>query len=247
VQVTPSIAINRRTAPLRGDHAGSDRFFRSAGSSEKGAFDRLYSPGKDVPAAAARGFGRRKIREVQADSGVETGIGRLETESGTREEAKTAPPGVSLGKNPIYECPGFFVSIRADSLGIDGLDGKMARSLLDRQQGKSGHDLFRIKARNNAGETMFSREGGIRGEADDRADVTGQKESVECQARIAGQGFENHRYRLVKIQDQEIFLAGSFCFKDHSGSGRGGRLEPDTRKDHRPARETTCKFKGPGG
>lgn len=207
----------------------------------------MYSTGKDVSAAAATGFGRREIREVQADSGVETGIGRLERESGTWEEAKTAPPGIGLGKNPIYECSGFFVSIAADGLGIYGLDRKITGSLLDRQQGKSGHDLFRIKARNNAGKTMFSREGGIRGEADYRADMTGQKESVECQARIAGQGFKNHRYRLVKIQDQEILLAGPFCFKDDSGSGRGGRLEPDTRKDNRPAGETTCKFKGSGG
>ena len=106
----------------------------------------------------------------------------------------------------------------------------MAFSILECEQDEPGHDLLWLKTCNDARKAVFGSEGCVRRESQDSADVTGQKEPVECQGRVHGHSFENNGHCLVEVEDKKIVLPVSVCFQDDCCRGRCGCFETHTGK-----------------
>ncbi len=121
----------------------------------------------------------------------------------------------------------------------------MAFSILECEQDEPGHDLLWLKTCNDARKAVFGSEGCVRRESQDSADVTGQKEPVECQGRVHGQSFENNGHRLVEVEDKKIVLPVSVCFQDDCCRGRCGCFETHTGKDNGHIGQAARKVEGP--
>mgnify|MGYP006981294197 CR=1 FL=1 len=121
----------------------------------------------------------------------------------------------------------------------------MPFSILECEQDEPGHDLLWLKTCNDARKAVFGSEGCVRRESQDSADVTGQKEPVECQGRVHGQSFENNGHRLVEVEDKKIVLPVSVCFQDDCCRGRCGCFETHTGKDNGHIGQAARKVEGP--
>lgn len=205
----------------------------------------MYPSRKDVAATAACWFRGWNINQAEPYSGVKTRKGRPELQARTGQQPKPAPLGIRNFKNRFENgsCP--LVALRPYGLWVSGLDGKMAFSILECEQDETGHDLICLETCNDARKVVFGGEGNIRREPEDGADVAGQEESVECQARVPGQRFENNGHGFVKVEDKKIVLPVSLCFQDNRCRGRCGGFEPHTCKDDGHARHATCEVEGP--